>query len=155
MDQNYYFTSIFQYPALCEPSALCKCLLNKGLQSIKHLWKWHRFLEHRAISPDILHPLYFQTFDDVGDSYLDILINIDMDKTETREPSTCLDLRLRVFPPLPWGLQINSKACRNLWKIVFHNKPWIKYRVITFNDPVNEYGLNIRGEKVSRLKNIL
>lgn len=57
MDQNYYFTSIFQYPAWCEPHTLCKCL-NKGWQSIIHLWKWHRFLEHRAISPDIFHPLF-------------------------------------------------------------------------------------------------
>lgn len=54
MDQNYYFTSIFQYPALCEPHSLYKCLLNKGLQSIKHLWKWHCFLT--------LFPLTFCTY---------------------------------------------------------------------------------------------
>lgn len=30
---------------------------------------------HWAISPDILHLLYFQSFDDGPDLYLDILIN--------------------------------------------------------------------------------
>lgn len=54
MEPHYYFTSIFQYPVLCEPDALCKYLCNKELQSIKHLWKWHRFL--------MLFPLTFCSY---------------------------------------------------------------------------------------------
>lgn len=93
MDQNYYFASIFQYPAPCESLlALCKCLLNKALQSIKHLWKWHLFL-----TP---FPLTFCTY------YVSRRLMMFLprtlrdsdkhwhDRAETREP------RLSVSPPV-------------------------------------------------------
>lgn len=95
MDQNYYFASIFQYPAPCESLlALCKCLLNKALQSIKHLWKWHLFL-----TP---FPLTFCTY------YVSRRLMMFLprtlrdsdkhwhDRDETREP------RLSVSPPVMW-----------------------------------------------------
>lgn len=97
MDQNYYFTSIFQYPVPCESLlALCKCLLNKALQSIKHLWKWHLFL-----TP---FPLTFCTY------YVSRRLMMFLprtlrdsdkhwhDRAETREPRLSVSLSAMCFP---------------------------------------------------------